>query len=221
MRWEEIKMPKNSEARLKANAKYQKKTYDLISISSKRVDRLRELIALGAEKTTLSKNEYMINAIRSQLSRDKITIDMLPPDETYTPPVETKHPKQCTVYMVTQQYILEDIEVEGNIGTYEEEEEYVIVTPTVTVAKNYIKKRYNSKPYVDEWIYRIYERSIEAFTKVEAVNKYRDMVKEAIEEANTIMEDDDADYTDFLMILEERYGKPDSVEVVRFEDVKD
>ena len=217
---EMISVPKNSEARLKAIAKYQKKTYDLISISSKKSDRLRELVGLASEKTNLSKNEYMLNAIHTQLSHDGITIDMLPETEKYTPPLEVKQPKKILVYIITELLEYED-EFEGEVATFVDDVSYVSSFGTVNAAKTYIVKKFSAKAHPEDWTYTIYGRYIEANTKLEATNKYRDMTKEAIAEAERIQNDEDADeYPDFLNILDREYGKPDYVEVVKYEKEK-
>lgn len=216
---EMISMPR-SEAQKKADKKYWKKIMTTISIVTKREERIGELVGLASEKTNISKNTYMISAIKSQLSHDGITIDMLPETEKYTPPLEVKQPKKILVYIVTELLEYED-EFEGEPATFVDDVSYVSSFGTVNAAKTYITKKFDVKAHPEEWTYTIYGRYIEANTKLEATNKYRDMTKEAIAEAERIQNDEDADeYPDFLNILDRKYGEPDYVEVVKYEKEK-
>ena len=183
-----------TEARKRANAKYQKKAYDTISFISRRENKLRELLDIASKKVGASKTQYIIDAIQSQLARDGITIDMLPDaSQPVTPVVEVKQPKQYLVYMITSWMVNE-----------EDFQEYVSTFGTIGSAKTYIKNKYSKKPYPNEWFFTIYGRMIEADTKLEATNKYRQMTMEAVkEEQNNWMNPDG--YYDFLHILEEKY----------------
>ena len=207
---EVLEVGRNSEAKLRANAKYNKKIYESIGVRSRKENRIGDLLDLASKKTNKTKSVYVIDAIQSQLARDGITIDMLPDaSQPVTPVVEVKQPKQYLVYMITSWMVNE-----------EDFQEYVSTFGTLGSAKTYIKNKYSKKPYPNEWFFTIYGRMIEADTKLEATNKYRQMTMEAVkEEQNNWMNPDG--YYDFLHILEEKYGEPESVEIVKYDDVKD
>ena len=61
--------------------KYNAKAYNQIKINAKKSDRLPELIEIASGKTNVSKQSYMIQAIKDKLAKDGITLDMLPPME--------------------------------------------------------------------------------------------------------------------------------------------
>lgn len=69
---------KNTDARIKANNRYNVKTYDQLRCNYRKEYRLNELVELAANNAKISKAEYMIIAIRAKLDADGITIDMLP-----------------------------------------------------------------------------------------------------------------------------------------------
>ena len=76
-------MPKNSEARIKANGRYTVKTYETVSTRAKRMDRVNDLVEIAAGRAGQSKAAYILDAIRARLDADGITPDMLPPmDDT-------------------------------------------------------------------------------------------------------------------------------------------
>ena len=199
-----------TEAQKRADTKSRKKIYDQITMVDRKEKNLKELLEVASKKTGFSKNEYMVKAVYAQLARDGITIDMLPDDsQPVTPVVEVKQPKQYLVYMITSWMVDE-----------EDFQEYVSTFGTIGSAKTYIKNKYSKKPYPNEWFFTIYGRMIEADTKLEATNKYRQMTMEAVKEEQSNWMNPDG-YYDFLHILEEKYGEPESVEVVKYDDVKD
>ena len=70
---------KNTDARIKANNRYNAKTYDQLRCNYRKEERLNELVELAAEKHNISKAEYMLTAIRFKLESDGVTIDQLHP----------------------------------------------------------------------------------------------------------------------------------------------
>ena len=72
-------MAKNSAARIKANAKYGSKTYELIGARARKEERLNERLEMGAARAGTSKASYILETLREKLDRDGITPDMLPP----------------------------------------------------------------------------------------------------------------------------------------------
>ena len=76
-----------SKARIKANARYNAKTYEQIKFQSRKENRLRELIAIAADKRGISSAQYIVEAVQVQFNTDGITPDMLPevePDQEET-----------------------------------------------------------------------------------------------------------------------------------------
>lgn len=211
-----------SEAKKRADLKSRKKIYDQITLVDRKENRLRELLGIASSQTNLSKNEYMINAVYTQLSRDGITIDMLPTDGKYTAPAKINEAKQYEIYLVTE-WMLED---DFTYQTYFDHPEwffeyYVSVFQTVKAAKDYIRNKFKRKAHPEQWGYTIYGRSFEANTKRDAYDAYREMVKEAIAEADEMLAvaDDGDEVKDFLQILNEKQ-EPDLVEPVTYDDVK-
>lgn len=59
-----------SEAKIRANARYNNKTYDVVQIRVLKTERINERIALAASRTNTSKAAYILAAIKTQLSKD-------------------------------------------------------------------------------------------------------------------------------------------------------
>lgn len=59
-----------SDAKKRANRKYNEKTYDQIKIIGKKTDALNLRIQQAAEQTGVSKNAYIVAAIEKQLEID-------------------------------------------------------------------------------------------------------------------------------------------------------
>ena len=76
---------RNSNARIKANNKYNAKTYDQLRCNYRKTERLNELVEYAAQQRNTSKAEYILNAVRDRLTKDGITLDMLPPIEDKEP----------------------------------------------------------------------------------------------------------------------------------------
>ena len=64
------------------NTAYIKNNYDQIKIQSRKEYRLRELIAIAADRRGISSAQYITEAIQLQLDHDGITPDMLPEQNT-------------------------------------------------------------------------------------------------------------------------------------------
>lgn len=64
-----------SKARIRANQKYNAKTYDVLTIRAKKELSIVELINRAWPGRAASKNEYMLNAIAEQLKRDGFEVD--------------------------------------------------------------------------------------------------------------------------------------------------
>ena len=207
-----------------SNKKYNDKTYELLGFRSRKEERLDELIVLGAEKTNQTKSMYMKNAIKSQLVRDGITIDMLPSDSKYVPVTEAARPKQYLIYMVTEWMIDNPEDFQAYIdktGLFFEE--YVTCFQTLKAAKDYIKNKYKRKAHPEQWCYTIYGRSFEAKNKRDAYDLYRQMVQDALKlETDSLNNatDDDSIILEFISILEEQ-KKPEYVEVLNYEIAKE
>lgn len=202
------------------NKKYNDKTYEQLGFRSRKAERLDELIALGAEKTGQTKSMYMKSAIQSQLTRDGITIDMLPVNSKYIPPApEPKQPKRYMIYMVTTWDATPEEYEEVLAGNGFVFEEYVSVFQTLAMAKKYIANKYAKKPYPEQWYFTIYGREIEAENKLEAANKYRQMTKDAIAEENRGLDSEEG--TEEFTVLLNKYRKPDYVEIVKYDGVRD
>lgn len=72
-------MAKNSAARIKANAKYGGKTYELIGARARKTERLSDQLDIAATRAGTSKAAYILDAIRARLQADGISADDLPP----------------------------------------------------------------------------------------------------------------------------------------------
>lgn len=66
-------MPKASEARIRANSKYNRKAYETIQVRAKKDERLGELLNVGAARAGVSKAAYIVDAIKARLEEDGIT----------------------------------------------------------------------------------------------------------------------------------------------------
>lgn len=68
-------MAKNSQARIDANTRYNKKAYDSISIRVQKHVGLPAIIEEAAQKAGTSKAAYIQAAITEKLQRDGISVD--------------------------------------------------------------------------------------------------------------------------------------------------
>lgn len=155
------------------NKKYNDKTYEQLGFRSRKAERLDELITLGAEKTGQTKSMYMKSAIQSQLTRDGITIDMLPVNSKYVPPTpEPKQPKRYMIYMITERFFLDDPDFP---------EKYIAIFPTLKAAEKYARNKLERKPYPADWTYTISGRYIEGENQRNAWDKLKVIVKNELE----------------------------------------
>ena len=67
-----------SEAKIRANARYNNKTYDVVQIRVLKTERINDLVDMAASRSNTSKASYILAAIKQQLAKDGITIDSLP-----------------------------------------------------------------------------------------------------------------------------------------------
>ena len=198
-----------SKSRLAANIKYQKDTYESICVRSRKENRLSDLLELASNKMEISKAQYVLNAIYSQLDRDGITISMLPKLKSI-PQKEARQPKQYMVYMLTNEYVSPDdisVDEDGN-ESYWRQEEFASVFSTLEAAKKYAISKLSKKPYRENWHYTIFGKYYKAMNKTEAVKMFREQIKRDF---------DSTFFEDAMAII-----KPDYEEIVRYqEDVVD
>ena len=155
------------------NKKYNDKTYEQLGFRSRKDERLDELITLGAEKTGQTKSMYMKGAIQSQLTRDGITIDMLPADSKYTPLApEPKQPRRYMIYIITERWTIDDEDAP---------DKYIAIFPTLKAAEKYARNKLERKPYPADWTYTIYGRYMEGENQRDAWDKLKVMVKNELE----------------------------------------
>lgn len=65
----------------KQSIKYNSNRYEQIKVFSSKDDRLQALLDMGANMRNISKSKYILHALKAQLDRDNITLDMLPEDQ--------------------------------------------------------------------------------------------------------------------------------------------
>ena len=63
--------------KLATNNRYLAARYEIVSIKTKRTDRMNDLLDLAAKRTGKSKREYIISALTARLEADGISIDDL------------------------------------------------------------------------------------------------------------------------------------------------
>ena len=218
-------MSKRTEAQKRADEKYRKNKLDYITFVAKKTDRLRDLIKLAADGNKISSNAYMICAIKNQLALDGINTSMLQSTPTMADEEpKIKEAKQRMCYMVTSFYA-EPEEFKKAKNRFYFDEEYRTVVGTVSAAKDYIKTRFSKKAYPENYHYVIYGRSIESYSKLEAINKYKEIARKAVEDSNREIdrvleaeEDDTIRIKTFIGFVND-FKKPDYVEVVNYEDL--
>ena len=165
-----------SEAQKRADLKSRKKIYDQITMVDRKENRLKELLEVASTKTGLSKNEYMVKSVYTQLTNDGITIDMLPSDGKYVAPQpEPKEPKRYMIYMITECYaIFDEMDLSG--------EKYIATFPTLNAAEKYARNKFDKKAYPIDWRYTIWGRYIEGNNKLEACNTLKAIIRKELEE---------------------------------------
>lgn len=212
----------STEAHKRASIKSRKKIYDSITFISRRDDKLREQINYASCMKNKSKNQYIIDAINTQLELDGISIDSLP-DKQIQPQAEIKEPKQCMCYLITMFYAEPDKYKEAP-NRFWFDEEYVTVVGTLPAARKYILSKFPKKAYPERYHYVIYGRYIEAFSKLEAVNKYKSIAYKAIEnyqkeldKALDVPDEVGVRIKTFIGFMND-YSKPEYVEVVDYDE---
>ena len=211
------------DSRRRANAKYQKKTYDTITFVSRREDLLREQIDIASARNKQSKTQYIIGAIRVQLDKDGITPDMVENKEQFIPKPESKQPKQYMIYLITSWIASPEEYKKIALGKLSIIEDYVTTMQTLANAKTYVLKKYKNKAHPEDWYFTIYGRYFEAYNKLEANEKHKQLIESAmIEQDNSMNSDsensDDWGWLYWLNVLNEMH-KPDYVEIVKYEDI--
>ena len=68
----------SSQAHIQANSRYNAKTYETIQVRAHKTERMGELLTLAAAVSGKSKAQYILDAIKTQLAADKISVDDLP-----------------------------------------------------------------------------------------------------------------------------------------------
>lgn len=177
-----------SEAKIRANNKYNQVHIDRIGISVHKKNRLKELVSLAAKKTNQSKNSYMLNAIYTQLAHDGISIASLKDPDKQVVKKEPKQPKAYACFLVTSE-MLPWKEDELSTG-----EDYEGLFPTLEAARKHSKILLNKQAYPKGWICRIYGKEVDGINKASAFKAFKTMVRESLDEQKT--------YEDMIEALE-------------------
>lgn len=217
-----------TKSRRKANDKYNQKAYESIAFRSRKEKRLGELLAFASEKEGVSKTVYVEKAILEKLTRDGITIDMLPADSKYTPPApEPKQPRRYMIYIITERWAIDDDDAP---------EKYVAIFPTLKAAEKYARNKFERKPYPADWTYTIYGRYMGGDNQRDAWDKLKVLVKKELEtDRENGGKDDDglywldridkvspADYTGKIECEDENAKSEfDDLEFFDFDDIED
>lgn len=206
-----------SEAKKRTNRKSKKKIYELISFSSRREYRLSELITYAANKVKISKAQYIFNALQERFAKDNVTLDVL--SQPLPSSNSIKQPKQYMIYLITTWIATPQEYAKAARGEFFIIEDYVSTFQTLSNAKTYIFKKYPKKAHPEDWYFTIYGRNIEAYNKLEAYEKHKQLIKSAMEEQDKSMEDDSDGLGWFywLSILNGMH-KPDYVEIIQYKD---
>lgn len=70
-----------SKKKLETNNRYLAARYEIVSIKTKRTDRINDRLDLAAQRAGTSKREYILSTLLARLDADGITLDMLPDGE--------------------------------------------------------------------------------------------------------------------------------------------
>lgn len=71
-----------SDSQKRATTKYNRSKYDQIKINVNKTERLPELLSIVCERSGKSQAAYVLDAIKTQLAADGVSIADLPPAET-------------------------------------------------------------------------------------------------------------------------------------------
>ena len=188
-------MARSSDARIKANKKYNQKCYDQINFIVRKDSRFKDMLNYASAKADKSRNQYIVDALNVQFAHDGITLDMLPPSEIVIPREKPGRKRELKEYMVYETLVADkDIEFW--------EESLVITTDLekarekLAIALRKFEGDEKAKPYIRGWKFVTY-------TKKEAVDKCKEMVDDVEFEL-----DEDGNVTDIIRHLRE----PDYIE---------
>lgn len=70
-----------SKKKLETNNRYLAARYEIVSIKTKRTDRINDRLDLAAQRAGTSKREYILSTLLARLDADGITLDALPDGE--------------------------------------------------------------------------------------------------------------------------------------------
>lgn len=70
-----------SKKKLETNNRYLAARYEIVSIKTKRTDRINDRLDLAAQRAGTSKRDYILSTLIARLDADGITLDMLPDGE--------------------------------------------------------------------------------------------------------------------------------------------
>lgn len=70
-----------SKKKLETNNRYIAARYEIVSIKTKRTDRINDRLDLAAQRAGTSKRDYILSTLIARLDADGITLDMLPDGE--------------------------------------------------------------------------------------------------------------------------------------------
>lgn len=70
-----------SKKKLETNNRYLAARYEIVSIKTKRTDRINDRLDLAAQRAGTSKRDYILSTLLARLDADGITLDMLPDGE--------------------------------------------------------------------------------------------------------------------------------------------
>ena len=170
--------------------KYQKEHYNTLSLRFKKEDEVLRLLDYASKTLGITKGDYVRDALIEQFKRDRITIDMLPPDTKYIPPTpEPKGPKKYMIYMITEQYEFDDDPALRN--------KYIACLQTLKAAEKYVKDKLAKKVYPADWSYTIWGRNVEGSNKTEAWDTLKNLIRKEVDEDKRIgLDDNKPNYLD-------------------------
>ena len=70
-----------SKKKLETNNRYLAARYEIVSIKTKRTDRINDRLDLAAQRAGTSKRDYILSTLIARLDADGITLDALPDGE--------------------------------------------------------------------------------------------------------------------------------------------
>lgn len=70
-----------SKKKLETNNRYLAARYEIVSIKTKRTERINDRLDLAAQRAGTSKREYILSTLLARLDADGITLDALPDGE--------------------------------------------------------------------------------------------------------------------------------------------